>query len=93
MLSYKNAVVLFVVGLATIAQTLMADELCGTGSDVVWRRHPSNCSSLYVCVLGKAVLYPLCPADQVVAADDKTCVLKGSALDECKYAITCSRGK
>ncbi|KAL4235091.1 chitin binding [Mactra antiquata] len=71
------------VALVTLLPTAFA-ELCEIKFEesLRWRRHPDDCSSAYICLLGRVATY-VCPEDFVIGSDDVTCVLRGSESDDC----------
>lgn len=61
-------------------------ELCEitTDADITWRRHPDDCSSAFMCLLGQVVSYN-CPDGFVIGSYEITCVPSGSSADDCKF--------
>lgn len=61
-------------------------ELCDitTDADMKWRRHPDDCSSAFMCLLGQVVSYS-CPDGFVIGAYEISCIPSGSPTDDCKF--------
>lgn len=69
---------------ALILVSAVQSELCEitAGSSIKWSRHPDDCSTAYMCLLGKVVSYT-CPEGYVVSSDDVSCIPAGSQYDDC----------
>lgn len=74
--------------LVLVSCSVAFSELCKMSevNNIKWRRHPDDCSTAYMCLLGQVVSYS-CPEGYVIGSDEVTCVLAGSSLDDCKYFI------
>ncbi|XP_045194586.2 uncharacterized protein LOC123550219 [Mercenaria mercenaria] len=64
--------------------SFVLSELCEKTLDtnIKWSRHPDDCSTAYMCLLGKVVSYR-CPEGHVVGLDEVTCIPAGSQFDDC----------
>lgn len=71
-----------------VSCSVAVSELCRSAevNSIKWRRHPDDCSTAYMCLLGQVVSYR-CPEGYVIGTDEVTCVPAGSPLDDCKCFI------
>lgn len=70
--------------LVLISCSVAFSELCKITVDnsITWRRHPDDCSTAFMCLLGQVVSYT-CPEGFVIGSDEVTCIPIGSPLDDC----------
>lgn len=77
-----SAVTIFILAFAT-AEDNNCSPSGKTNDTQTWQRDPYSCSTIFMCVLGKKVIYK-CPPGYVTGVGTIFCVEEGSEFDKCK---------
>ena len=80
---YTTIVTLMAMSVFVSAVSISCKHPGDSNQDEQWMRDPSDCATVYLCLLGRSVVYT-CPKGFVIGAGVTDCVKVGSELDDCK---------